>query len=82
MQCTDVLARWASAGTALSCVAELRPGPAMIRMPSCRLGDSRLTCGDSAVVLEPWEEDAVETDWRGTKVELTYAHGRVVIADY
>jgi len=83
MSCTEILARWAADGTALSCVAEIRPGPAVIRMPSCRLaaGELRSAAG-SAVFLEPWEDASVETDWRGTKVEVTYPHGAVVIADY
>jgi len=86
MSCTDVLALWSSAGTALSCIAELRPGPAVIRMPSCRLelGDEPMLRSESGslVVLSDWEDASVETSWRGTKIEVTYAAGAVVIADY
>ena len=58
----------------------------MIRMPSCRLklDDEPMLLSDagSAVSLPVWEEVSVETDWRGTKVEVTYDDGSVVIADY
>ena len=82
MQCIDVLARWSVDGTALSCVAELRPGPATIRMPCCRLAGDVVSCADSEVELGAWKEASVETDWRGTRVELTYDYGAVVLADY
>ena len=86
MSCTDVLTRWFDDQTPLSCVAELRPGPAVIRMPSCRLDlddEPALVSGaGSAVLLPPWSDASVETDGRGTRVELTYPAGTVTIADY
>jgi hypothetical protein len=82
MSCTEVLNRWAADGTALSCIAEVGPGPALIRMPSCRLHAGLVSTPGSAVQFEAWEEGVVETDWRGTRVLLTYPHGKVVIADY
>jgi hypothetical protein len=86
MPCTEILKRWFEDQTPLSCVAEIRPGPAVIRMPSCHLtlADEPMLTSDtaSAVLLPPWEEASVETDWRGTKIELTWSGGTVVIADY
>ncbi len=86
MMSTDVLTRWSEEQTPLSCIAELRPGPAMIRMPSCRLtlGDEPVLRSEagSAVFLPECEDVSVETDWRGTKIEMTYDDGSVVIADY
>ena len=86
MPCTEVLTRWFESQTPLSCVVEIRPGPAVIRMPTCRLRleDELLLESDagSAVVVPDWQDASVETDWRGTKVELTWNDGTVVIADY
>ena len=86
MSCTEVLQRWSRDQTPLSCIAELRPGPAVIRIPSCRLtvdGEPLLhSRSGSTVELPGWSEASVESDWRGTKVELTYPAGAVVIADY
>ena len=86
MSCTDVLSRWFAEQTPLACIAELRPGPAMIRMPSCRLAlehEPLLRSAAGSVVVLPDVSDAeVETDWRGTRVEVTTPHGSVTIADY
>ena len=86
MECTEVLTRWFDEQTALSCIAELRPGPAVIHLPSCRLAleeDAVLRSdAGSAVVLPELSDATVETDWRGTKLEITYAHATVVVADY
>lgn len=86
MPCTEVLTHWFENQTPLSCIAEIRPGPAVFRMPSCRLKleDDPILLSESGskVVLPEWGEASVETDWRGTKLELTYADGAVVIADY
>ena len=87
MQHTDaakVLSRWGACETALTCVAELRPGPATIRMPSCRLEPGDILRSECSVVsLSGWKDASVETSWRGTKIEVTYEDGAaVVIADY
>ena len=83
MQCTDLLTRWHDDQTPLSCVAELHPDAAVMHIPSGRLrldgGPSLVSGAGSAVLLPRWEDAAVETDGRGTRLELTYPHATVTI---
>jgi len=94
IEAAAVLARWCVKGTTLSCVAGVQPGPAAIRMPACVVRVLDDPCGPQAVLLSECGSFVLLADWveasevrvqrsaRGTKIEVTYDDGAVVIADY